>query len=671
MDLYNHQQYELNRLIGSLTPTQKTFYKARLDKIRRTIDIRKEALKLPINNETKKVINKSRISSIGNNLLDVEKVEELKKKLKSGDLTGLINNPTTNTYSGINKMARQNINKIPPEIAEKAILTRASTIFKRSGARQTRNYLDSNNLSDYEILPESTGEGLVIRNTKTGDVKISFRGTLIPQELNEVRTSAGDIGTDLAVMTGFENETEQFKSANELIETVKGKYGSSLNEFLGYSLGGAKGLKLGDKFGVPSTTFNPLIGKNHINADETSIKHKIFRTTEDLPSSGVALMNRDNVEINAIHPLKSNVFDIKAKHDLNNFMDSGRRRHTESHLNNLKQEVVKHGVKIGELTTLNDMINHIEIAEENRPPLPRFGKQMTDVEKIRFDSFKEPTFSDFIHKYQRSGNGVDTNFNGELLPTTRMTNKSTWGKLWKKAGGEFTDNEMEIFNQSKISENQTQLSDDLINRMVNNDEGVRNNIVQEHIQKGNDLSVGLNEAMNAEDILPMRAGGLSLGSSTAVNLLGGLAGEGLLKTGEAFAGRTISDDKNQRTLLSGGLGGGLGAVGVAKLAGEVLTGPEAVIATGVGAVSSLVGKKVNRFVKEKGGSDFQAGEAAGTVSGGTAGLLGTIGASAIAGAEAGLPLDAQTLGLASVVGAGIGASLSGLGYGLGRLGISI
>ena len=39
----------------------------------------------------------------------------------------------------------------------------------------------------------------------------------------------------------------------------------------------------------------------------------------------------------------------------------------------------------------------------------------------------------------------------------------------------------------------------------------------------------------------MRSGGVSLGASTTVNLLGGLAADGILSTGEAIVGKKIDD----------------------------------------------------------------------------------------------------------------------------------
>ena len=92
------------------------------------------------------------------------------------------------------------------------------------------------------------------------------------------------------------------------------------------------------------------------------------------------------------------------------------------------------------------------------------------------------------------------------------------------------------------------------------------------------------------------------------------------------------------------------------------------ISGAIGAVSSIAGQKAEQTASRLGASKFTSGEVGGATSGGLAGALS---AGAVAGAEAGLPLDVETVGGASLLGAGIGAGLSGLGYGLNQMGINI
>ena len=137
MDFYNQQQQNLDRLINSLTETEKKYYKARLDKLQRDINLKKKALQLPATVEGKKELNTKRKELLGDKLLDVEKIEQIKKAMDKKDLTGLINHHHANVFNVVNKAVKANTKTVSAETAEKAILTRASTVFKRSGKAQT------------------------------------------------------------------------------------------------------------------------------------------------------------------------------------------------------------------------------------------------------------------------------------------------------------------------------------------------------------------------------------------------------------------------------------------------------------------------------------------------------------------------------------------------------
>ena len=673
MEFYKQQQQSLDSLLNSLNDNEKAYFKARLDKLQRNITLKREALKLPRTVEGKKELNDKRKDLLGDKLLDIDKVAEMKKAINKKDLSDLITHHHANIYSAVNKAVKANTKAVDAQTAEKAILTRASTVFKRSGKAQAEGYIQAHGLDNYEILPESTNEGIVVRNKATGKVKVAFRGTLIPQELGEVSTTIGDVGTDLAFMSGFENESSHLQRADDLVKAVKAKYGNNVDELLGYSLGGAKALSLGDKYGIDTTTFNPLVGKTHVQSQETSAKHTINRTTEDIPSLGVGLIDRENVDVKSYYPLKSNILNIKRHHDLENFIQRGRPRYTESHIDNLMKQSMKEGAKIGEHELLTSMLEYQEEVEAKRPPLPKFGKRMTPEEVERFKSFKEPSFTEWVHRFNNGGNGVDTNAEGQLLNTVRMSDKTSHGKMWRAIGGEFTPEEMAVFEQGNVTESDPNLSVDEINSIINADQDGRSMLFKEQFNNLRNANIELDEATNAGDVFPMRNEGQSVGfgASTAIGLLSGLASEGIVSTGETIAGKKIDDAKDVRTGVVGGLSGYLATRGVASLAGEVVGGEELAIGTAVGSASAVAGKEASKFVAEKGGGEFAQTEAGGAASGATAGFGSALGAGALLGSEAGIPLDAETLGMASVIGAGIGSGIAGIGYGLGKLGINI
>jgi hypothetical protein len=250
-----------------------------------------------------------------------------------------------------------------------------------------------------------------------------------------------------------------------------------------------------------------------------------------------------------------------------------------------------------------------------------------------------------------------------------MTDKSTWGKLWESAGGEYTPEEREIFRNSDIPESEPAISRDMAQRIANSDKAGRQEILNKHLEGLNSIHDQLAEATNATEVMPLRNEGqtLGFGASTGISLLSGLAADKLVGLGESLTGKTIDDKRDFRT----GLVGGLGAMGIGALAGESVAAPELAAAGVIGAGASIMGKEASKLAAKAGAGKFGQAEAGGTAAGATAGLGTALAAGALGGAEAGVPLDAETLGMASVVGAGIGAGFSALGYGLSKLGINI
>jgi hypothetical protein len=673
------KEQRLNRLLDSLTPTQKQVYGARINKLKREVELEKLARSLPRTTAAKKQVNTERKQLLGDKLIDAAKVVDIKKQFQEGNIGDMIKHHHAGIYNVVTKSVKANTKEVSGATSEKATLIRAATIYAREGEAQAKGYLSQMGIENYEIMPESSSEALVLRNTNTGKTKVAFRGTLIPKELKEIPTTVGDIGTDLAIMSGYEDQTPQYKRADALVKDVKAKY--DVDELIGYSLGGAKAISLGDKYNIDSNTFNPLIGRNHVTSQETSAKHTVHRTTEDMPSLGVALLDRENVDVKSYYPYKSNMFNVKRTHDLENFMKHrGKVRSRASNVDSLTESAFRGGIRAGEIETMNSMANFIDDREAQRPRLPRFGQKMSDAEKAkfesfreRFESFKEPTFTEFVHKFNKGGNGVDTNAEGELLPSVRMTDKSTWGKLWEAAGGEYTPEEIEIFRNSNIPESEPAISRDMTQRIANADKAGRQEILNKHLEDLNSIHDQLAEATDASEIMPLRNEGqtLGFGASTGISLLSGLAADNIVGLGESVTGKKIDDSKDVRTGVVGGLGGYLTTRGVASLAGEAVGGEELAVGTAVGTASAIAGKEASKFVADKGGGEFAQREAGGVASGATAGLGSALGAGALLGAEAGVPLDAETLGMASVVGAGIGAGFSAIGYGLSKLGINI
>lgn len=556
-------------------------------------------------------------------------VKAIKKRLDTDQqLNQHIDSSGANVFTNITKFAKPNINSIPKEISDKAILTRASTIFKRTGKMNTDAFLSSHGL-DYEILPESTESGLVLK-APNGKVKVAFRGTLVPKSLSEIKTSAGDVSADFSYFTGTESRHPIVKSDDALMNDVTNKY--DVDELLGFSLGGAKAHTYGEKYNIKTTSFNPLVGQTFINSGESNVEHNIWRTTEDMPSSGVALIDRGNVKVNSILPLKNYSSNPKRTHDLENMISSGDRT-VQSNIKRLTDLSVSKGQRLSEYALLDDMLDN-----------------------------KDKSFTEWLHSYNKGGNGVDTGKNGELLETARVSDKTSHGKLWKKIGNDFSNNEKEVFDNGGLPSQDTTLSNSEIDSYIHNDDVGRKNITDSSMEALSNIHSNLDEAISSP--LEVRSGGIDRSASLLTGLLASSAAGYAVSAGEKATGKKLTD--TERAGAVGGLSGIGGEIGIAGLSGTAATGLGT--AGAIGAVSSIAGQKAEQTASRLGASKFTSGEVGGATSGGLAGALS---AGAVAGAEAGLPLDVETVGGASLLGAGIGAGLSGLGYGLNQMGINI
>ena len=142
----------------------------------------------------------------------------------------------------------------------------------------------------------SNKEGLVIR-TPEGTTEIHYRGSQILD-----KPSLSDMKTNFKIATGFESEDPQFLQAKQQYQNAVNEYGS-VEHFGGFSKGGGKAIYMGQKYDVPSTTFNPFIGtKTARGITNTTQEHTIIRTTGDSPSLALAVSSNaaimGNLDVN-------------------------------------------------------------------------------------------------------------------------------------------------------------------------------------------------------------------------------------------------------------------------------------------------------------------------------------------------------------------------------------
>lgn len=563
------------------------------------------------------------------------------------------------------------------------------------GMSDTNGYTIDKNLSNTE--------GLVIR-TPEGTTEIHYRGSHIID-----KPSLSDMKTNFKIATGFESEDGQFVQAKTQYENAINKYGS-VEHFGGYSKGGAKSLYMGQKYDIPSTNFNPLIGtKTARGITNTTQEHTIIRTTGDAPSLGLAVSsnaNHENWNVKALRPLNKNVGlnPIKNSYDahkLDNFITPRNTGNVSNDPTTIENLMIKQGMLMGQ--------------KGKYETLDSIGKAV--------ESGK--TYSEFIQDLQNAGMRGDNDVglvNGKpLIKGGRHTRGSMDGTVdyWELMKGKFTPEEeniissniqepqqitnveeaerfLEDFNQDgseKIPSQFTAPKDDTtvvdsdfenvpsfkltkeqLNNFGNASPAERQTIMNNHNEEIINTTHELGESM-----MPMEATGFKEHLGEAVNPVsmgaGMLVGFGVDKALDYIdpaenPDGTVRQQKITgvaREALSGGLTGASMFAGTTALGGTSIgLAPEIAIGAAGYVAGSESGKLIAKGIKKLGGGqDVQeAGQdiGGGLVGGATAGA-GVIAASALTGAELGSA--GGPLGIA--IGAGVGLLGGTLGFGISEI----
>ena len=287
---------------------------------------------------------------------------------------------------------------------------------------------------------------------------------------------------------------------------------------------------------------------------------------------------------------------------------------------------------------------------------------------IQTSQSKEPTFKDWVAEVKPD----DIDVNGKM--SNNITKNSKVAEIWRKTGGQFTEDEKEHLNNNPSNENDKynfSLEDDEIADLLSEDtkEG-RHKIVKDYEQKVND---GIREVDNITSIEDGAGGKRSITGEMTSGLSAINLGIGL---GAAYTTDRVLNkidpnlDPTLKTSVSGAVSGGLGEAAAMTLsgAGAGIAGSGGLIlapAIVAGAAGNLAGMGAYKGIKKIGGSDFEAttgaGAAGGLAAGFTAGgLMAAASAGGLTGAAALAPADLETFGLASVgaglLGAGLGAT---------------
>lgn len=308
----------------------------------------------------------------------------------------------------------------------------------------------------------------------------------------------------------------------------------------------------------------------------------------------------------------------------------------------------------------------------------------TDVvqgEVFRGSVARPYTYSEFAHNFN-SRRGTDTEVNEQGLPElkgNRFSTKSKLHELWQENGGMFTQKELNHFDEvGDTQSTEFELSPKERHFLREDSEAGRqeqiNKLRDEHIEAVNDLD---NYASLPDDVNTGTrrsvTNDLIRGANPVSFLIGYYGGKGMDKLVDKLG---IQNPTAKEALI--GSTTGLGTEGaMLALGGEgasILTASVALPALTAGAVGAITGGETYKYLRNKGVSDPVASAGAGAVGGASAGLTGALTAGGIAlateeGATIGTAFDPVTMGMGTLIGAGLGALFGEGAYLMGKAGL--
>ena len=548
-----------------------------------------------------------------------------------------------NTYRQTNPRLRANTQSLNVEEMDKARMVRAGKTFYKQGVLAAQSQLDatlSPEARGWRIDSElSSNEGLVLE--KNGRVRIAYRGT---DFLN-----MNDIVTDAAAAAGVEKLAPQMRESRMQIENVYAKYGQLPSELLGYSKGGAHAFEMGDRFGIKTTTFNPLVGRKQLMS-KSSTSHTIIRTVEDPVSALLALAKgKRNFTVKGIDPIFG-LGDPKNAHELTHFTSAGARQ--PGGLEQLMHDGVRKGQMLSHLETLD----HFKTAQEQglsfTEALDKFNTNNGATQRV--DVLEDGSLGPRIHKeagsvkYWRDAGGTFTAAEQAHLESNPIPPKRVYSDEAKAMGlhEELTDAQRKYVTSLSSEERKTFM------RQQRTAMEQHNNTLNESVRPHETVIKGM---------MP-KAGSLATGA------VAGFAAHALMNVVDP-------DHKMNRIAeeaTEGAIAGGIGVGAASALGASAALGPE-ILAGAAGYVAGAESASAITSALEKGGMNRGGAEAIGGVSGGAIGGATTavVGAGAVVlggmafGAEEGATLGivGGPVGVAvgAAGGAALGAAIGGIG----------
>ena len=536
---------------------------------------------------------------------------------------------------------RPNTESLSVDERGKAQMIRAGKTAYRKGFAAAQAEIDAGSLRGWIIDTElSSSEGLVL--TKGEEIRVAYRGTDF--------TNLGDLVTDAATVAGYEQLAPQMMQSRQQIEAIRAKYGRMPSELLGYSKGGAHAMTMGDRFGIPTTSFNPLVGRKQIMS-KSEVPHTIIRTVEDPVSTAMALARgKKNYTIKSIDPIRG-LGDPKSVHDLTQFTSAGPRQ--PGGIDALMTEGVRKGQQLAHFETLDAMRSGVEQGKTFTEALDDFNRTNGAVQR------------------------VDVLEDGSLGP--RIHRESGTVQYWKDSGGSFTPREQahldsnppppprEYSAEARAMGLGEELTEAQRTHVASMSAEERATFMQEQRTVMRQHTELIDTAV--EPHRTVIRGMMPKTSSLATGAVAGVAAHAVMNV--------VDPDHKMNRVASeateGAIAGGVGAGAASALGASAALGPEVLAGASAYVAGSESGRAITNAL-EQGGTSHDTAEAVGSVSGGAIGGVtastvatgATIAGSMAFGAEAGeaLGIVGGPIGMAvgAAAGATIGAAIGGIGY---------
>ena len=239
---------------------------------------------------------------------------------------------------------RPNITELPEDVIELAKFNRAASIYSDEGLESAQQYLEQQGIEG-RINDRLSGDAGIVFERPNGDVNVAYRGTR-PTNIN-------DLKTDVDIIMGSKNmkDLQHVKTSETMLKGAIDEYGLGAirNQGIsGYSLGGGTAIHLGSEYNIPTTTFNPLLGKSAVMDLSRDPIHTMYRTTTDFASIGAGI-NPKGFNINTIQPFEDSLNPI-VSHSLDNFLSNTKKGRAQTNsLHEATGDVFDAGVEMAQL----------------------------------------------------------------------------------------------------------------------------------------------------------------------------------------------------------------------------------------------------------------------------------------------------------------------------------